>query len=577
MRLNDLMRWKIGVCLIGTTLLAGSMLATNVYAQTVPPSAEAARIEEQLRTTPAPQASAPRPSVSGLALQDAPEGADQISFALNGIEIRGNSVYTDEELAALYRDRIGQEIPLSWLFELANAITVKYRNDGYVLSRVIVPQQEIRDGRVRLEIVEGYVSNVIVQGADGLKSKAQIERYANAITRKRPANMADIERYLLLIRDMPGHTVDSLLRPSADSKGGAELVLQVAFKPTLFSAGIDNYGSKFLGPVQTNLRAQGNSLLQGGDQTVLRYVGSGTAIPVNQVELRYFNASHGMLLNGEGTMLTLSASRIISYPGNRLHFLDTKSQSLVLTTEVAHPFIRSRLTNLSGNVQFDMVNATNKLLGSVLADDRIRALRLGGTFDHMDNWQGVTQLSLETSLGLDIFGASKTSSPELSRARGESSFKKVNIDAARVQRLNQDFNLYTGIRGQYSQDRLLSSEEFGVGGSEFGRGYDSSEITGDRGIAGRLELQYNGYTGWETVNGYQAFAFYDVGKVFQSDGKDGRDASLASVGAGVRFNVTDHASASLSIAKPLTKQVDTRSDNGHEKPLRGLFSFVVRY
>lgn len=577
MRLNGSMRWKVGVCLIGTTLLAGSMLATRVNAQTVPPGAEAARIEEQLRAAPIPHTSTPRPGVSGLTLQDAPQGADQISFTLNGIDVRGNTVYGDEELSALYRDRIGKDIPLSWLFELANAITVKYRNDGYVLSRVIVPQQEIHDGRVRLDVVEGYVSDVIIQGADGLKSKAQIERYASAIARKRPANMADIERYLLLIRDMPGHTVDSLLRPSESSEGGANLVLQVGFDPAMISAGIDNYGSKFLGPVQTNIRAQGNSLLQGGDQTVLRYVGSGTAVPTNQVELRYFNASHSMLWGDEGSMLTLSASRIISYPGNRLHFLDTKSQSRVLTAELAHPFIRSRLTNLSGNVQFDMINAQNQLLGTVLADDRLRVLRVGGIFDHMDNWSGVTQLSLEASLGLDIFGASKTSSPELSRARGESAFKKISFDVARVQRLTQDFNLYTGLRGQYAQDRLLSSEEFGVGGSEFGRGYDSSEITGDRGLAGRLELQYNGTTGWDTVNDYQAFAFYDVGKVFQSDGKDGRDSSLASVGAGVRFNISDYAGVSLTVAKPLTKEVDTRSDNGHEKPLRALFSFVVRY
>lgn len=558
-------------------LLAGMLLATGARAQTVPPGAEAARIEDQLREPPAPPASTQRPAVSGWALQEAPAGAEGITFTLSAVDIRGSTIYTEEELAALYRDRTGQDVPLSWLFELANAITVKYRNDGYVLSRVVVPQQEIHEGRVRLEIVEGYVSDVIIQGADGLKSKGQIERYAKALTRKRPTNMADIERYLLLIRDMPGHTADSLLRPSSDDKGGAEMILQVGFDPAMLSAGIDNHGSKFMGPLQTGIRAQANSLLQGGDQSVLRYVGSGTAVPANQIELRYFNASHSMLLGDEGSVLTLAAARILSHPGNRLAALDTKSQSRVLSAELAHPFIRSRLTNLSGQMRFDMIDARNQLLGTVLADDRLRVMRMGGVIDHIDSWGGVTQASLEGSWGLDIFGASRESSPELSRARGEAAFTKINLELARVQRLSQDFNLYAGLQGQYTQDRLLSSEEFGVGGSTFGRGYDSSEITGDRGMAGRLELQYNGVTGWDLVDDYQAFVFYDAGKVFQSDGKDGKDASLASAGAGVRFNISDYADASLTLAKPLTKQVDTRSDNGSEKPLRGLFSFSIRY
>ncbi len=581
MRRYGSMRSRIGFRLIGMALLAGTMLTPQAYAQAiaqpVPPGAEASRVEEQLRETPPPPKTAPAPSVSSLPLQDAPEGANQINFTLRGIDISGSTIYSNEELAALYRDRIGQDVPLSWVFELANAITVKYRNDGYVLSRALIPQQEIHDGRVSLKIVEGYVSNVIVQGAEDLKSKEQIERYAQNITSVRPANMEQIERYLLLIRDMPGHTVDSLLRPSEDSQGGADLILQVGFDPYLASASIDNYGSKFLGPVQTNIRLQGNSLLQGGDQSVLRYVGSGTAIPFNQEELRYFNASHSMLLGSEGSMLTFSASRILSYPGNRLALLDTKSQSRVLSAEIAHPFIRSRMTNLNGAAQFDMINARNQILGDVLADDRLRVLRVSGTFDHIDNWSGVTQVSLEGAKGLDIFGASDESSPELSRERGESSFTKLNLDVARVQRLTQNFNLYSGLRAQYTKDRLLSSEEFGVGGGEFGRGYDNSEITGDRGIAGRIELQYNDTTGWNAVDSYQAFVFYDVGKVFQSDGKGGKDASLASIGAGLRFNIFDNASASFTLAQPLTKEVDTRSDGGNERPLRGLFSLTVRY
>lgn len=560
-------------------LLAVSMPAVRAHAQgiAVPPSADAARTQEQLREVPTPPRSIEAPTTSPLPLQDAPEGAEEINFTLNGIEIDGATVYTQEELSALYRDKIGQEVPLSWVFELANAITTQYRNDGYVLSRAIIPQQEIHGGRVRLEVVEGYIGNIVLQGADDLNSKELIERYAMGATRHRPANIKEIERYLLLIRDIPGHSVDSLLRPSESDHGAADLVLQVKYAPVALSAGIDNYGSKYLGPLQTTLRGQANSLIQGGDSTVLRYVGSGTAIPWNQEELRYFNAVYSMPIGNEGTSLSFGASQILSYPGNILEQIDTKSRSRILSAEVSHPFLRSRMSNISGGVQFDMISARNQILGDDMADDRLSVLRLNGTADHVDNWSGVTQISVEGALGLDIFGASNENSPQLSRVRGESSFSKLNVDIARVQRLMPKLNLYAGLRTQYTKDRLLSAEEFGVGGGEFGRGYDNSEITGDRGIAGRIELQYNDQAESEFLDSYQLFAFYDVGKVFQSDGKAGNDASLASAGIGTRFNVTDYASGSFTLAQPLTKEVEARSGAEHERPLKALFAFTVRY
>ncbi len=63
--------------------------------------------------------------------------------------------------------------------------------------------------------------------------------------------------------------------------------------------------------------------------------------------------------------------------------------------------------------------------------------------------------------------------------------------------------------------RLLSPEQFGVGGSEFGRGYDPSEITGDKGFAVKTELQYNRiHTFKDYAVPTQYYAFWDFGKVW---------------------------------------------------------------
>lgn len=554
------------LCVMGFTCSA--------HAQ-IPPTGEASRATEELKSLAIPQKEPLKPvGESPLPLQEAPDGAAEMSFTLTGVTLKGVTAYPDGQLDALFRDKIGTDVSLMYLFDLANAITVKYRNDGYILSRAVVPQQEIRDGHVTLEIVEGYISGIIINGAPDEKANTRIQTIAANVTQYRPVNIADIERYLLLIRDMAGFNVESLIQPADDGVGAADLVLQVDHDKLMVSAGLDNYGTKFLGPVQGTLRVQGNSLLRTGDRTVARYIATDGFVPWNQQELRYFDVSHSTPISDEGTMLTVSATHALAYPGNSLEPLDAKSRNTIFSIEASHPFIRSRQSSLFGAVKFDMIHTGNELSGTTFADDRLRVLRANASFDYADSWNGITQITGEISKGLDIFGASDTSSPELSRARGESRFLKFNVDAARLQKLFNNVNLYAAVRGQFSNDRLLSAEEFGVGGGLFGRGYDNSEITGDRGYAGKLELQYNGNAGLSYLRDYQAFVFYDAGKVFQSDGKAGNDASIASAGAGVRFNMNDNFSGSLTLARPLTKGVD--SDNG-DKDWRGYFSLSVRY
>lgn len=556
----------VSICVVGYSHAAAAQ---------IPPSGEASRATEELKSLAIPQKEPMKPvGESPLPLQEAPDGAEEMSFELNSVTLQGVTAYRQGELEALYRDKIGTDVNLMYLFDLANAITVKYRNDGYILSRAVVPQQEIRDGNVTLEIVEGYIGNVVVGGAPNENAAERIRTIAQNITRYRPVNIRDIERYLLLTRDMAGYNVESLIRPAEEGVGAADLVLQVEHDPLMVSAGLDNYGTKFLGPLQGTLRVQGNSLIRPGDRTVARYVATDTFVPWNQQELRYFDVSHSTPVGDEGTMITVAATHAIAYPGNSLEPLDAKSRNTVYSIEASHPFIRSRQKNLFGALQFNMIHTGNELAGFTIADDRLRVLRANASFDYADGWNGITQINGEISKGLDIFGASNTDSAELSRARGESRFLKFSVDIARLQKIAGNLNLFAQVRGQYTNDRLLSAEEFGVGGGLLGRGYDSSEITGDRGYAGKLELQYNGNVGLSYLRDYQGFLFYDAGKVFQSDGKAGPDASIASVGAGVRFNMNDNFSGSLTLAKPLTKGVD--SDNG-DKDWRGYFSLSVRY
>jgi len=149
-----------GLCRV-IAALALVVVATAAVAQPVPPSAQPGRERERFTEPPAPLA---QPGGQAIALPStvAPKGAERINVLVRDVQIVGMTVYTQEQMAPLYADLIGRQITLQAVYDLAQKITTKYGNDGYVISRAIVPPQQLNPGgaTVRIQVIEGYVDKV---------------------------------------------------------------------------------------------------------------------------------------------------------------------------------------------------------------------------------------------------------------------------------------------------------------------------------------------------------------------------------------------------------------------------------
>ncbi|MEZ5918475.1 MAG: ShlB/FhaC/HecB family hemolysin secretion/activation protein [Alphaproteobacteria bacterium] len=73
------------------------------------------------------------------------------------------------------------------------------------------------------------------------------------------------------------------------------------------------------------------------------------------------------------------------------------------------------------------------------------------------------------------------------------------------------------VRGQWASDALLASGGSGAGGVNYGRACDPSEIVGDEGVAGKVEVQWNEPRKFDMFEDYQLYGFYDIGKVWNQD------------------------------------------------------------
>jgi hemolysin activation/secretion protein len=496
------------------------------------------------------------------------KGSTKKIFALKEIVLDNSSAYKTEDFKSVYGPYIGQDVSFADLNAIAQGMTRKYREDGFIFSRIVLPPQNIKNGVLHVQAVEGRITNVEVTG--NFKDKmGLVAAFADKIRTAGPANTKEIERYLLLIDDLPGITARSFMKPSA-TPGGGDLIISVEQDLFEGSASFDNRGSRFIGPWRGELVGAFNSVFGIHDRTTLRAL-----VATQTDELRFGEIMHEEQIGSEGMRLKGRYAVTKTEPGGSLSALGIEGDSDLFDIEALYPLLRGRQVNVNLLAGFTANNTETDLSGIQIAKDRVRSARAAARVDFADPLRGVNQLELMATKGLDVLNATPDGIGR-SRANGEHEFLRYNATVTRIQDLwwNNVSLLLSGT-WQHSSDPLLASEEFTVGGPGFGRAYDGGEIAGDRGYAGLAELRYGGAVDSQFVKSYQLYSFVDYGKVKNLSpvvGEVARD-SLTSAGLGARFNLVHDLSGYIEWDVPLNKRVNAEGDDDS----RFFFSALKRF
>ncbi len=517
-------------------------------AQTIPNAADISRVKPEEKI-PRPERAAPTtitvPAQKGAV--DIPAAARSVKFHLQSITIIGASAYSQEELQDTYSDYLDKEITLDTIYMVAGAITERYRNAGYFLSRAFVPAQEIDQGKVTIQVVEGFVGTV--DGAGELSSSYIIKDAIDELTRQRPLSSQQMERFLLLLNDLPGQTFGGTLSPlEGGQEGAVKLTLTATEAEGAGSISYDNYSSRFLGP--NEITATYSKSFIPFHQTTVSAL-SDTA----RSKLRYGTLEHSVALLPD-VRLNLTGGITQALPGYTLESSEIESLSKFASISLEYQALRQRQQNLSLKGTLDGRNVTSDILGAPLTRDYIRAFRATINYDVTDGWNGSNNANLIVSHGINWFSSSNPGDINISRAGALPDFNKAELSLSRLQVISRDWSAYIAGSGQWASGVLYSSEQFGYGGQGFGRAYDASDFTGDRGLKGAVEIRYNGFGSDNLVN-VQPYGFYDIGKVWNDAVGQPPAESASSFGVGMRFNTVWKQSGNIGLAWPIDRNINT--------------------
>jgi len=476
---------------------------------------------------------------------------------INEILIEGNTVISDEKIKQITKGFEDRDIILNELNEVAKQITTLYRSEGYVTSQAYLPPQKILDGKVTINVLEAKVGEVKVEGNRWFKDysiKRLIDLKSGEVFKAQKLEQS----LIYLNRSNPDVAGKAVLAPS-EIKEATDIIIQVKDKfPIHFGHQYDNLGTKFSGRNRQNLTLTNNNLLTLNDRLIARVIIS------ERHNLVGVSGNYSLPLNSKGWVGNLSFSHVNLSLGKSLKPIEVLGRSTSFIPTISIPMFLT--PNLEGtwSTGMDFARTRTRILAREDSNDVTRALSFGPTFTQYDRW-GRTVMTNNFRIGFSNFlGSSDRRDDNASRDSTGGAFFDYSLGMTRFQKLFWDQVLILRGSMQVSPDRLISSEQFRIGGMDTVRGYAEGEYLGDKGFIGSAEIRIPPYflpkrpitVFGQTMNMrdlIQFVGFFDMGRAWLQEPRAGETDNkiLAGVGGGVLLNLFNHVSARVYFAQAI--------------------------
>lgn len=467
---------------------------------------DAGRIQQELERgrVPGPAPRTPAAPVIEEPVRPALTAPATARFLVQGFRITRSTAFTEAELLAVLKEFIGKELSLADLQRAADLITRFYRDRGYFVARAYVPAQDIRDGIVEITVLEGKIDRISVKpmGEPRLRDTVVEATLRAALPPDGLIREEDLERGLLLLNDLPGVDVRSVLSPG-DAFGTSALTAELSEGPPISgNVDLDNYGNKFAGTYRLGGTVNLNDPSGYGDLLSLRATASSGA--------SYGRLAYQIPLGRSGLRIGGAYAETHYELCCEFASLQAKGNAQTVTLNAAYPLRRGRESSLYVTAAYDAKHYFNSTIAGTTSDKKTNIGTLGVNGESRDflGGGGLNSFAVAVSFGrLNLDGLAADRALDDATARTHGGYTKTAVSLARLQRLGEATSLYAGLSGQLASKNLDSSEKFILGGPFGVRGYPTGEAAGDEALLLNVELRH------DVQPGIQLAAFVDHGEI----------------------------------------------------------------
>lgn len=502
-----------------------------------------------------------------------------LRFDVTRYHVVGNTLLDPARVTTILSPHTGNQRDFGDVQQAIEALEKGYRELGYTMITVILPEQELTGGEIRLQVIEPKVTEIKIEGNihfDRENILASLPTLHRGVTPR----INDISANLRAANENPAKKMTLQFKaPDKPEELHAELQVKDQ-KPWKINLSGDNTGSEATGSYRTGLGFQYFNLLNLDHVAAIQY----TTSPDHIEKVNIVSASYRLPLYKQGDTLDIfGAYSDVDSGTSQVSGTDIKVSGKGIITGLRYNMNLTRQGDyeqkLIGGMDYRRYDNSTLVLGSNLAKDVVAhplSITYGGTWT-------TDAVIADGSLGLlyniPWGGQGQKTDFAAVRSGATANYLLMRYGLNIMLRPGADWMVRIAGNGQYTPDRLIPGEQFGYGGSAVLRGYEEREEYWDAGFSGNLEL----YTPdifpiLKIVNNpnsqLRLLAFFDGGTGYNLRPQPGELAgnSLTSAGTGFRLGIGETFSFSLDWGYPLDNSTQTKR-GGSKIHFKGQLSY----
>jgi len=430
---------------------------------------------------------------------------DLIKVFVKEFSFDGNKKYPTSEFQKLVKDKVNKELVYADLRNILQEVSFYYRSKGF-LATAFLPEQDIKDGKIQIFIVEGKIGKIEIK-ADVKKelniSRERIKKFIfNKINPNEILNIVQLDRNIRNLNNTPGINAIAQL-VEGDKLGETNIVISASNTKTLSTTSlVDNNGSRSSGYERVTNILNFDSVFNKGERfSVTDVITEGS---------HYYAGSVTIPLGYDGLQTIFRMSKMEYDLGAPFASTDPTGYSTEFFLGFNKELMIKPDKSLTSSLSFSRNDYVNDLNTGSNSNKDITKSSLNLTFNNQDKYfsGGANTVAFTGTFGsLDLTDNTNNFDTDQLTAKANGDYWKLAINANRFQRVTDTVSAVIKFNGQYTDKNLDGAEQLSLGGPNAVRAYPSNEAAGDQGFVSSLEFNKT------LPKNRRLTFFYDYGKI----------------------------------------------------------------
>lgn len=507
-----------------------------------------------LQQQPSPPAIKPAPVPSTAPIKPADIRAQGgPSFVVRGFRFTGASLIPERELQVRVEEFVNLNLNMLGLQAIANDLTGYYLEKGY-LARVVVPQQDVRNGIVEMRIIEALRGSLRIDNKGQRVDSSRVAGFIDGrLAQGAPFNTIALDEAVAILNEQPGLKASTSLQQGT-REAETNVVVSAEDTPLWSGAvGLNDHGGKASGKYQ----AQG--LLSLNNPTG-RFDSANMLVNASEGNT-YLRGDYNLAVGDRGLRLGAHAARLeYEIIEDSLRPLGLNGAATTYGITASYPLARTNSLTLNLTGSHDVKELIDRSAAGETGnrDVSVTGIGISGSLQHL-----LGERSVVTSFGAGVnFGKARQRNAgalalDAATRRTNGSFAKLGYTLANLGQLDPNWRYSAVLRGQFAGENLDSTERMSLGGLAGVRAYPTGEATGDEAWLLNLNLRRS------FGDNLAATFFYDAGGVtlnhttwtgWNAGNPNLRNRyTLAGIGAALDWRFSPAALFSATVAAPVGK------------------------